>query len=178
MKRSYKTLGQCTILTMALCITGFSFFAPSWQSINDDIARKFPEIKSLSTEKLAQILDDGELHLIDVRQPQEFAVSSIKGAVNIQSPEDVTFSHDSLIIAYCSVGYRSAKFASQLQQAGHTRVYNLHGSIFEWANKGYPLYRETSLTHFVHPFDDQWGKLLNKKYHSYTPIEPIEEVKK
>lgn len=159
-----------------LCLTGFSFFAPSWQSINDDIARKFPEVKNISTDRLAQILGGEYIYLIDVRQPEEFAVSSIKGAVNIVSPKDITTSHDDLIIVYCSVGYRSAKFASQLQQAGYTRVYNLHGSIFDWANKGYPLYQNAGLTNYVHPFDDKWGKLLKKKFHSYTPVAPAEKI--
>jgi len=163
---------------MMLCLAGFSFFSPSWQSINDDIARNFPEVKSLSTDELTQMLGNEEIILIDVRQPEEFLVSNIQGAINIVSPKGVITSHDDLIIVYCSVGYRSAKFANHLQQAGYTRVLNLHGSIFEWANKGYPLYQGAGLTHYVHPHDNKWGKLLNKKFHSYTPIAPPEDISK
>lgn len=172
MRKNKNLFCRYTILFLIPWISAFSFFSPTWQSVNDRIARKFPEVKSISTDELAQIFDREDIYLIDVRKTEEFAVSSIKGAVNTESVTDVVESQDRKIVVYCSVGYRSAVFASRLQKAGYTRVFNLSGSIFDWANKGHPLFQGTRRTKYVHPFNDKWGALLNSKFHSYTPMPP------
>ena len=66
-------------------------------------------------------------------------------------------------MVYCSVGYRSARIADRLQQAGCDRVYNLEGSIFKWANEKRPLYQSDRPTTIVHPYNPLWGQLLNKR---------------
>jgi hypothetical protein len=75
-------------------------------------------------------------------------------------------SQDSLIVVYCSVGYRSSVLARKLQDMGVTRVYNLEGSIFKWANEERPLVRNGDTVQKVHPYDAYWGKLLETKYHA------------
>jgi hypothetical protein len=45
------------------------------------------------------------------------------------------------------------------------RVFNLKGSIFEWANRGNPVVNQHGVTPYVHPYNRRWGQLLNKKYH-------------
>ncbi len=169
-------LYRCIIIAILPMVTAFSIFPPTWQKINNLIVKKYPEVNNISTDKLIQIFDDENIYLVDVRQAEEFAVSTIKGALNIETVSDVGVSKDRKIIVFCSVGYRSAEFAHQLQQIGYTKVYNLSGSIFEWANKGYPLFQGTSRTNFVHPFNNDWGRLLDKKIHSYTPIPNKEKI--
>lgn len=68
------------------------------------------------------------------------------------------------IVVYCSVGVRSAQFAEKLQQAGYPNVYNLNGSIFEWANENRPLYQGQQQVTQVHPYNSFWGKLLVPNY--------------
>lgn len=168
--KASRRLCYCAILVIFPLITAFSFSTPTWKKINNRIAKKFPEVQNITTEELAQTLDKEKRYLYDVRPAEEYAVSSIAGAINIESVTNVKASKDEKIVVFCSVGYRSAEFARQLQRAGYTRVYNLSGSIFEWANKGYPLFRGASQTNFVHPFNDDWGKLLDERFHSYTPV--------
>jgi hypothetical protein len=43
---------------------------------------------------------------------------------------------------------------------GFPNVRNLAGSIFEWANSGFPLVRDGESASVVHPFDERWGTLL------------------
>ena len=69
-------------------------------------------------------------------------------------------------MVYCSVGYRSSILAEKLQDLGFTRVYNLEGSIFKWANEGRPLAQDQTPVQKVHPYNTDWGKLLEKKYHA------------
>ena len=43
-----------------------------------------------------------------------------------------------LVVTYCTVGYRSAKVARQLQKQGFTNVKNLRGSILGWVRTHAP----------------------------------------
>ncbi|MCU0548357.1 MAG: rhodanese-like domain-containing protein [Leptolyngbya sp. Prado105] len=127
------------------------------------IRLQFPTVRSLSTEDLDRWLSDPSQKpptLLDARSPVEFAVSHLKSA----QQEIRDLSQDEAIVVYCSIGYRSARVAQQLQQQGFTNVQNLEGSIFQWANEGRSLYRGQQLAHKVHPYNAQWGKLLQPKY--------------
>jgi rhodanese-related sulfurtransferase len=89
-------------------------------------------------------------------------MSHIKNALHIVKPKKVKLDKDLLIICYCSVGYRSANFANKLLKSGYSNVYNLKGSIFEWANKGQELYSDGNKVSKIHPFNKEWGQLLQK----------------
>ena len=72
---------------------------------------------------------------------------------------------DRPIVVYCSVGYRSSILARKLQDMGFTKVYNLEGSIFKWANEDRPLVQNQTTGYKVHPYNAHWGRLLERKYH-------------
>ena len=60
--------------------------------------------------------------------------------------------------------------AEALARAGYRRVYNLEGGIFEWANRGHPVYDvRGNRTRGVHPYDRIWGRMLNRRLHRSTP---------
>jgi len=72
-------------------------------------------------------------------------------------------------VTYCSVGYRSAKMAQRLRNAGYTNVQNLEGSIFEWANEHRPLVRDGEPTKQVHPYSALRGHLLRDEVRAPLP---------
>jgi rhodanese-related sulfurtransferase len=81
---------------------------------------------------------------LDAREPAEYDVSHIAGAVpvgydhfDLSEVKDIP--KDQEIIVYCSVGYRSEKVSEQLLAAGYQKVTNLYGGIFEWKNQGHPV---------------------------------------
>ena len=134
------------------------------------ISRKFPSVAWLTTKELAQWLNDSsqpQLLLLDARSELEYETSHIQYAERIDpyhpNLEAVTSSKDTPIVVYCSVGYRSARIADRLQQAGCISVYNLEGSIFKWANEKRPLYKNERPTTLVHPYSQLWGQLLNQR---------------
>jgi len=153
-----------------LFLTGFGFLSPSWNKINKKIDDEFPNVNHITVEQLSVIMKTQEIDFIDVRTENEFSVSTLQGAINIEDPGNVTLQSDHIIVLFCSVGYRSARFTNVLQKKGFTRVYNLRGSLFEWANKGFPVFQGDTPTTFVHPYNGQWGKLLNKGLH-YNPTD-------
>lgn len=145
--------------------------AQTMDAIKQTIRRKFPDVPQLSTTDLAAWLDSANRPaplLVDVRGSDEFRVSHLNGAVNATTIDAVTSALGATnrsIVVYCSVGYRSSAFAQKLRKAGITNVYNLDGSIFQWANEGRPVYRGTAQVKEVHPFSRKWGQLLDRKWH-------------
>ncbi len=153
---------------------------PSWPSIEEKIHSDFPDVTRITPEELAAKLEsrDGPKPLLlDVREPEEYAVSHLPGAIRVQPGSDASealasIPKDTSIVTYCSVGYRSSELVKRLMEQGFVNVVNLEGSIFEWANKGYPVERDGAVVEQVHPYDAEWGELLDSKLHAYEPSDP------
>ena len=136
------------------------------------IKLQFPQIRWIRPSELVQWQQESQRSqplLLDAREPEEYAVSHLQSAQQIDPdmPDIASLAEvdrHQPIVVYCSVGYRSAKVAHQLQQAGFTEVYDLEGSLFQWANEGYPLWQGDRPTDQVHPYNHLWGQLLASKY--------------
>lgn len=146
-------------------------------SVKAWVRSEFPDVEQVSTTTLHDELENGKAHmplLLDVRGEEEYRVSHLPGAIRVEPGGELPQSllslpRDTLIVAYCSVGYRSSELVERLKKEGFTRAQNLEGSIFEWANKGYPLERDGKPVHEVHPYDESWGVLLDPTLRSYQP---------
>jgi rhodanese-related sulfurtransferase len=108
--------------------------------------------------------------LIDARTREEYEVSHPPEAVWAETPQQIASalreaSDGQAVVLYCSVGLRSSKAAATLVRSGRTNVFNLQGSIFQWANEGRPLIANDRAVHVVHPYDERWGVLLNPQLH-------------
>jgi hypothetical protein len=57
-------------------------------------------------------------------------------------------------------------------QAGYTRVSNLDGSLFGWANEGRVVFAGALPTDRVHPYDSRWGLLLKSRYRADAELAP------
>jgi len=147
------------------------------------IEQRFPDVDSLPTNELATWLAHGDSTrpelpvLLDVRARIEFDVSHLPGArhaptvsVALQTLHGAAV--DTPIVTYCSVGYRSAVVAHELQAQGYTRVLNLRGSLFQWANEGRGMVNDDGPVSWVHPYGSPWSGLLQEKYHWRPATEP------
>ncbi len=146
----------------------------AWWLMKRSIRLQFPSVPEISTQALADWLATKERMkplILDTRTLEEYEVSHLYGATHSSSVESAlkvlaTVDKGHPVVAYCSVGYRSAKMAKKLREAGFSQVYNLEGSIFEWVNAGRAIYRGEKRVHVVHPYDKMWGTLLNQQYHA------------
>lgn len=155
-------------LSTLLIICGFSWSKIDWNSVNRSIDKKYPSIASISTEALKEKLEQQEIiTIIDVREVDEFNVSHLPKAINETDPRAIELPLETTIIVYCSVGLRSAKFAETLNTRGYVSVFNLRGSIFEWANNDFPLQRGEKTVTAVHPYNKKWGSLVKTSLHAY-----------
>ena len=136
----------------------------TWPAIKARIAKEFPNVKTIGTAELAKV--EPKPVLLDVRTAAEFDVSHLAGARRVDpDAASVSLPKNTPIVTYCSVGYRSAKLAQRLREAGFTDVRNLEGSIFQWANEGRPIEPGTK----VHPYNKKWGALLNAPLRAAVP---------
>jgi len=151
--------------------------APTWQSINSSLLDDYPQVTHVRTQVLESRLSDTTRPLpliIDARAVEEYETSHIAGAVHAETVGQVQAllqeqDQDIDIFVYCSVGVRSARLVAALQRAGVKNAVNLKGSIFEWANRGLPVYKVDQKTNGVHPFNAKWGELLERQYWSHEP---------
>lgn len=154
------------VLVAILLLCGFFWPKADWESVNKLIDKLYPSVASISTDTLKiQLNSQVQFTIIDVRAETEYMVSHLPGAINVTDVKKLQLPKSSTVIVYCSVGIRSARFAKEMDKQGYTSVFNLRGSIFEWANKGYPVYHEGRVVHAVHPYNKKWGKLLNSSLH-------------
>ncbi len=172
-----KTVLQIPILlAFVVLFAGFRwsmmFGDLNWEAINSTIEEDYPGVPEITADDVYGLLgEESAVHLVDVRESVEYSVSHLPGAVQVADFVPDRLASDSLIVAYCSVGLRSAKYVQQLKARGFTRVYNLRGSIFTWANRGLPLVVDGRKALHVHPYSERWGKLLKENLHSYQPLE-------
>jgi rhodanese-related sulfurtransferase len=103
--------------------------------------------------------------ILDAREKEEYNISRLKDAIwvgyndfNISRVD--TIDRSSEIIVYCSVGYRSSEIVIELHKAGFLNVKNLYGGIFRWANKGYPIFNNSSQTKKIHIHSNDWGRFI------------------
>jgi rhodanese-related sulfurtransferase len=96
----------------------------------------------VSPERAAELLERGEVALIDVREPYERDAGHIAGSRHIQlerlASEAPSIDRDRPIVFQCRLGARSA-MATQAFRAAGFDAYNLDGGIQAWADSGLPL---------------------------------------
>lgn len=93
----------------------------------------------ISPEELAQKLPTGEVFLLDVREPEEWQIGHIEGAVLIPLRElpqrlaEIDATRE--IVAYCRSGKRTLEALRLLHQAGYTSAKHLEGGILAWSDE-------------------------------------------
>jgi sulfur-carrier protein adenylyltransferase/sulfurtransferase len=95
------------------------------------------EITALELKKR---LDRGDkLTIVDVREPNEFQINRMPGAILIPLGEIprryAELDPDSELIMQCKTGARSGRAADYLRTVGFKRVLNLKGGILDWIDK-------------------------------------------
>jgi len=82
-----------------------------------------------------------QLHILDVREDDEWAAGRIDSARHIPLAELPARSGEldraALIVAVCRSGHRSGQAAAYLSNAGFT-AHNMEGGMQRWAHEGLP----------------------------------------
>jgi rhodanese-related sulfurtransferase len=85
--------------------------------------------------------------LLDVREPDEWAVGHPPGAYHVPMMEIPMRAgevpDDREVVVVCRVGARSAQVVAYLRHSGRANVRNLDGGLMAWAAAGRPLVDES-----------------------------------
>lgn len=158
-------------------VISFFFFLISWTTLFSQVENpKFQKkidrllsesIPTISVQELKNVKTD--FLLLDIREWEEYEISRIPEALHFgfKNPKfeilsDV--SKDQEIVVYCSIGYRSEKIGERLKAQGFKNVRNLYGSIFEWANQGFPMENlRGNITTELHTYNRKWSKWVENQ---------------
>jgi len=149
------------------------------EAIHNEIVRKYSSVEHITsdalTKKLANPEEADDIVLFDIREVGEHNVSRLENATQV-TPGIWTSTFmrkygerikGKTVVFYCSVGRRSSYAASYLQKTlkanGAKSVVNLKGGIFSWHNQNRPLSDTAGATPYVHPYDNYWGRLLERR---------------
>lgn len=96
-------------------------------------------MRNITVQELKKRIDNGEkLHIIDVREPQEYAEFNINGKLiplgNIMSMQldELDGLQNEELIIHCRAGRRSLQACAVLEQAGFTNLVNVEGGTLAW----------------------------------------------
>ena len=119
--------------------------------------KDFPQVKDISPQEAMELLNQGKLVFVDIRKPEEMAVSMLPAAVSQQdflsSPAQYK---DKTVVGYCTISYRSGVFAREMAKEGIT-VVNLQGGILAWTLEGGKVYDDGGHpVKRIHVYGDRW----------------------
>ncbi|MFE7526815.1 adenylyltransferase/sulfurtransferase MoeZ [Kitasatospora sp. NPDC057542] len=97
---------------------------------------------TITSQQLKQWQDDEEdIYLIDVREPGEYEIVNIPGAVLIPKNEFLMgdalekLPQDKKIVLHCKSGVRSAEVLAVVKAAGFANAVHLGGGVLGWVNQ-------------------------------------------
>jgi sulfur-carrier protein adenylyltransferase/sulfurtransferase len=125
------------------------------RSLDDFVRAALEQIEEMRPEQARRLLElpDREgWHLVDVREPDEFAAGRLPGARNyprgflevradlVHAKRDPWLAdRERKLLLYCGGGNRSALAALTLQEMGFRRVVSLAEGYAGWTQRGYPV---------------------------------------
>lgn len=110
----------------------------------DLVAAANQAVETLTVEQAKPLIEKGEVQLVDVREPEEWAKGGIPGAVHIPrgllefqadptNPAHKTELHSGKkLLLYCAAGGRSALAAKTLKDMGFPNVAHIAGGYTAW----------------------------------------------
>lgn len=128
------------------------------EAMYEGYKKSFPDVPDVTPQEAAALQQEDDALLLDIRTPEEQAVSRIPGAITAETFEaDPAAYRDRPIITYCTIGARSGTYARDLRRDGWD-ARNLRGSILAWTHAHQPLEDpQGNPTQHLHVYGAQWN---------------------
>ena len=127
------------------------------EDMYDDYKKEFPAVLDITPKEVMALKSDGKAVLIDIREPDEQQISMLPAAITEEEfVSDPAKYEDAVKVVYCTISYRSGKFAQKLQKKG-ILVYNLRGGILGWVHAGGKVYDQNGETQRIHVYGRKWN---------------------
>ena len=93
-------------------------------------------------ERAVDLIRDGEIQLVDVRETYEVEAGRLAGSRHIElerlAAQAEAIDRDRPVLFYCRLGARSGMAANAFRRAGY-KAYSLTGGLTAWHDRGLPL---------------------------------------
>ena len=139
------------LLVLVILVLPMSALAGKYpQVVMDYVAAAKKATPQVTLEEFKAGMEDPNIWIVDVREPNEFAAGHIKGAMNIPRgviefkiwkkvgyPDKTNM--DQKMYLYCKAGSRCALAAKALRDLGFTEVYRTDIKLKKWLEMGNQL---------------------------------------
>lgn len=151
MKTKSRSLFTALLLASSLLLPGYALAQNYPDSVKQMVASTKKQVPIIDMEQFKAALDKSTLGLIvDVRNPDEFALGYVPGAVNVPRglleftiwrhvgwPDKVDLNKQMTL--YCASGGRCALATKTLRDLGFTNVTSVDMMFANWQKAGYPV---------------------------------------
>jgi rhodanese-related sulfurtransferase len=140
-------VSQWFFFLVVFALSPASIAAKYPQVLTDYVALAKKATPAASLEQFKAAIDDPDIMIIDVREPDEYAAGHVRNAINIPRgiiefriwkvlgyPDKIKM--DQKMYLYCASGGRCALAARALRDLGFTEAYRTELKIKEWVEAG------------------------------------------
>lgn len=103
-------------------------------------------VNRLSPQEARDLIANGQVDVIDVRDPGEWSTGHLPGARHVPLAELRSNPQQALprdgVMFVCAAGVRSQTAARLAEQLGLSSLYSLNGGTRSWASAGLPLVQD------------------------------------
>jgi molybdopterin/thiamine biosynthesis adenylyltransferase/rhodanese-related sulfurtransferase len=146
LEMSYRTVKvrkdpECTICGKNPTITELIDYDAFCGTVSADAQQAASGSTITATELKAMLDADDDIFLVDVREPNEYEIVSIPGAVLIPKDQFLTgealsrLPQDKRIVLHCKSGARSAEVLAVVKNAGFSDAVHVGGGVLAWVSQ-------------------------------------------
>jgi len=119
--------------------------------------KEFPTVQDISVPEAMSLMSTGEVIFVDTRTPEEMAISMLPGALPKAAFLKQPMAYqNTLVVGYCTISYRSGKFAEKMAKKG-IKIHNLAGGLLAWVLEGGKIYNVDGETRRIHVYGEKWN---------------------
>ena len=99
--------------------------------------------RQIGPDEAKKLIDDGQVQIIDVREPWEYSAGHVPGArlvpLNTFLRQPAQFATSDNLLFVCASGERSSVACEMAAALGRKQGYNLSGGTGAWVRKGFAV---------------------------------------
>ena len=106
-----------------------------------------PPEHQVSLDEARQLLEQGQVLMFDIREPDEHATGVAQGMRLLPVSQldkrvgEIPKDPSQPVLIICNTQNRSSKVVAALREAGWTNVRFVNGGMSEWAKRGWPMFK-------------------------------------
>jgi rhodanese-related sulfurtransferase len=144
MKR-FTTWTLALAFVFGLIVSGCTTAPPKEMTAEEMVAEAKQSVCEITVAEAKELLDKGGDLFIDCREPKEYKMGHVPGAINIprgllefKIAEKVPDKAENMVV-YCKSGGRACLSACTLCRMGYKNAKNMAGGWAAWEKAGYPI---------------------------------------